>query len=77
MDGLTEGRIVHHVDSDHVHRAAVVVHVWNKATGMVNVQVFNNGLYDIAHTVDGMFLRTSVAYSEQPVPYTWHWIEKA
>lgn len=77
MDGLTVGRIVHHVDTDGLHRAAIVVHVWSKEHGVVNLQVFNNGIFGERHPPEGTFLQTSVQFSEVPEPNRWHWIEKA
>lgn len=80
MDGLTEGRMVHYVlqtgPSDGQHRPALVVKVWNKDTGVANLTVFpdweNDGLFG-----SGSFWATSVQYSEEPKPGTWHWIERA
>lgn len=50
MEGLTEGRIVHYVlpDGNHEgeHRPAIIVKVWNKTTGYVNLQVFVDGTND-------------------------------
>lgn len=78
MNGLTVGRIVHYIDNDDEHRAAIVVYVWNKESGLVNLQVFNNGQYgDPYHAPEGAYLKTSVQYSEQPTTNTWHWVEKA
>ncbi len=86
MDGLTEGRIVHYVMPDGDHRAAIVVKVWNKDTGVSNLTVFTDWSNDIignesdalnALIAAGTFWRTSVEYSEEPKPNTWHWIEKA
>ena len=80
MEGLTEGRIVHFVIPDGnknagEHRPAIIVKVWNKASGYVNLWVFFDGTNDgeIANTP----WQTSIPYSEQPDSRTWHWIEKA
>lgn len=82
MDGLTEGRIVHYVlDSGPykgLHRPAIVVRVWDKATGMVQLQVFVDGTNDGFAPGENVVWKTSVHHDptgEQP--YSWHWIEKA
>lgn len=84
MDGLTEGRMVHFVmgdDSNHPnsHRPAVVVNAWggNPPEGRVNLQVFTDFGNDGKAYESGTHWATSVPYSEDPKPYTWHWIEKA
>jgi hypothetical protein len=84
LPGLTEGRIVHFVLGDGPsagqHRPAIVVRVWNpKATelssrGTIQLQVFTDGSNDGLQNVEW---RTSVGYSEDPQPYTWHWPERA
>lgn len=81
MDGLTEGRIVHYVLPDGrskgEHRPAIVVKVWNKEIGYVNLQVFTDFSNDGVPYESGQYWATSVNYSEDPQPRTWHWIEKA
>lgn len=86
MDGLTEGRIVHFVMNDGDHRASMVVKVWSKEGGVVNLTVFTDWGNDIEgngqellndQISKGILWRTSVQYSEEPKPNTWHWIEKA
>ena len=77
MDGLTEGRMVHFVAGNGAHLAAIVTRVWG-APGLVNLNVQlpgdgDNGAYDSAPVER----RTSVRYSADPEPQTWHWIEKA
>lgn len=80
MEGLTEGRIVHFVleNGQHVgeHRPAMVVKVWNKESGYINLLVFCDGTNDYLNGKDTRWV-TSVEYSEEPKPRTWHWIEKA
>jgi hypothetical protein len=79
MDGLTEGRIVHYVNDNGEHLPAIVVKVWDKENGTINLTVFSN------HTTSALSLwgddlayaRTSVNYAEEPAVNTWHWIEKA
>ena len=87
MEGLTEGRIVHFVmDSGHypgAHRPAIVVRVWRGAdaqpqpNGLCQLQVFTDGSNDGGAFAAGLFWATSVEYSEEPRPRTWHWIERA
>ncbi len=74
---LIEGRIVHYVMPDGQHRPAVVVQVWNKDTGCSNLQVFTDGSNDGPDYRKGLFWATSVIYSENKEPSTWHWPERA
>lgn len=87
MEGLIEGRIVHYVlpegPNQGEHRPAVVVRAWGRyphaspeASGMVNLQVFFDGTND-GHGLNTQPWRTSVHYSEEQLPGTWHWIERA
>lgn len=75
--GLIEGRIVHYVLDDGPHasetRPAIVVKVWDKDSGCVNVNIFTDGEND----GDARTWATSVLYSEEYEPRTWHWIPKA
>lgn len=88
MDGLTEGRMVHYVMPSHQHRPAIIVKVWDHTgnTGTSNLTVFVDGRNDVKmedkdwdpKNPDVLLMRyTSVVYSEDPQPSTWHWIEKA
>lgn len=84
MPGLTEGRIVHYVlDTGRnagEHRPAIIVKIWNAATGYCNLLVFLDGGNDdetAPYPAPLMRWATSVNYSEDPQPRTWHWIEKA
>ena len=91
MDGLTEGRIVHYVIKEGVHRPAIVVNVWNVSggcEGYINLMVFTDGSNDLMYFENlkqeaheaierGLLWKTSICYSEEPKPNTWHWIEKA
>jgi len=86
MDGLTEGRIVHFVLSDGPHegehRPAIVVKVWRQgdgsppANGYSNLVVFMDGTNDGAAFAGCVRWATSIEYSEEPRPRTWHWIER-
>ena len=73
MNGLTEGRIVHYVMPNGVHRPAIVVHVWDRSKGTANLTVFTDP------GIDGENLRHSVQveHSARAEAGTWHWIEKA
>lgn len=94
--GLTEGRIVHYVlesgRNKGEHRPAIVVRDWKQSNGLVQLQVFTDGMNDgfkESHLVSigeegasvvasqNIMWRTSVHYSEDKEPGTWHWIEKA
>lgn len=85
MPGLTEGRIVHYVlpDGPHAgeHRPAIIVKIWDRHRGYANLQVFIDGGNDIAWPISehipGTQWATSVEFSEEPRPRTWHWIEPA
>jgi hypothetical protein len=87
MEGLTEGRIVHFVlpDGPHAgdHRPAIVVRVWRQgdgtppANGYSNLLVFMDGTNDGPNFGGGINWQTSVTFSADPQPRTWHWIEKA
>lgn len=82
MDGLVAGRIVYFVHSEDSAKAAaadagnrvragdvepaMVVRVWDQSTGGVNLKVHRDG------PVDQWV--TSVPYSEEPKPRTWHWM---
>lgn len=73
---------MHFVMPNGQHRPAVVVQVWNKDTGCSNLQVFTDGTNDGPVFGDGnglcnAYWATSVLYSEDPQPRTWHWIERA
>lgn len=79
MDGLAVGRIVHYVAygtpngeyAQGAHRAAIVVELSNKAEvaeiGRCGLLIFNP---------TGMHFNWAT-YSEEPLPGTWHWPEKA
>lgn len=75
------GRIVHFVTNEGNHRPAIVVEVWNKETGCSNLQVFTDGFNDSKgrkqfDQPQNVSWATSVNYSEEPKPYTWHWPER-
>jgi hypothetical protein len=73
MEGLTEGRIVHFITDDGIHRPAVVTHVWNKQTGNVNLFIFPDGSYPLDNNTP-----TSISFDAESFrTYTWHWVEKA
>jgi hypothetical protein len=84
-DGLTEGRIVHYVmDHGHnvgAHRPAIVVRNWKQENGLVQLQVFtdglNDGFADSAGAPMNILWCTSVLHDEgEKQPGTWHWIER-
>lgn len=74
MDGLTVARNIHYVTDEGIHLAALVTKVWNKDAGLINLSAFiDNSVY----TGDPVMMVTSVNYSDEPLPNTWHWIERA
>ena len=88
MKGLTEGRIVHFVldkgPNSGEHRPAVVVnafrdqHGFTPEDGRCNLQVFTDsgeGKYN--DNLPPLVWETSILYSEEKEPGTWHWIEQA
>ncbi|MDD5367462.1 MAG: hypothetical protein PHQ40_00390 [Anaerolineaceae bacterium] len=93
MDGLTEGRKVHYVMPNGKHCPAEVVRVWGEngcsnlqvitdgpndaPYGPTEENLFANFGISPAEVKHGHFWRTSVMFSEEPKPGTWHWIEKA
>jgi hypothetical protein len=84
IPGLSEGRIVHFVlsrgPSAGQHRPAIVVKDWKLPSGVVNLVVFLDGTNDTSsyyHDMPVTKWETSVAYSEDPKPFTWHWPERA
>ncbi len=82
MEGLTVGRMVHFVIPEKTrnageHRAAIVVRVFDQNSGSANLHVFLDGSNDEAVVPQGNAWVTSVPYSEEPEPRTWHWIERA
>jgi len=89
MEGLIEGRIVHYVlpdgNSKGDHRPAIIVRVFEsmRESGTVNLLVFTDCLNDVdprdsqtASYGSGVTWATSVHYSEEKGPRTWHWIER-
>lgn len=84
--GVIEGRITHYVLPDGrnkgEHRPAIIVKTWGSLPhSAVNMQVFVDGLndYPVDHAASftGFLWKTSVPYSENKEPGTWHWIEQA
>lgn len=73
MDKLSIGRIVHFVFQDEETkelktRPAIVVQVWSD--DCANLQVFTDSDNDKQSNTEW---KTSVIYSEEPKPYSWHW----
>lgn len=85
MRGLIEGCLVHYVlpegPSKEEHRPAIILRVWNKVTGVVNLTVFYDWSNDavepgIPGNLTGTAWRTSVIYDPDKKLGTWHWIER-
>jgi len=80
MEGMiidVDGSIVHFVLPSGAHRPAIIVRVCHQKTGVCNLQVFTDGANDGPAYEKGIVWETSVKYSEEKTPNTWHWIEKA
>lgn len=75
MEGLTEGRIVHFVMPDGQHRGAIITKVWDQG-GCCNLSVFADWSNDKILPATGLVWETSVLFSEEKTPDTWHWIER-
>jgi hypothetical protein len=82
MQGLVEGRIVHYVlpENDGVrnsgrHVPAMIVKVWHES-GTSNLLLFTD-INDLTEQASPTVWRTSIVYSENKEPNTWHWIEQA
>jgi hypothetical protein len=75
MVNLTEGRIVLYVIKEGEYRPAFVVKVWSRTVGTSNLQVFVDGTNDGFPSGENVVWRTSVVYSEDKRPGTWHWLE--
>lgn len=71
MKGLGVGRIVHYVDVNGDHLAAIVTEIIDPEEGRVNLSVFNvmvgsppiERLRRVPHSVEGQMV------------YSWHWPE--
>jgi len=66
-------------DGNVVERPAVVVRVWNKDTGAVNLQVFLDGGNDAGEFINGeqcrqgLAWKTSVTRTDAPAVGSWWW----
>lgn len=73
--GLAVGHMVHYVRYNSDHRPGIIVNVIDADTGVVNIQVFNDGPND-GHAVDaGVTWFDEIAFSDGQEPGTWHYIE--
>lgn len=71
MKNLITGQIVHFVNGEGKHLAAVVQDVTDKEAGICDLSVFT---HDTRAPVDLIY---EVPYSEKPKEETWHFIERA
>jgi hypothetical protein len=76
MRGLQEGRIVHYTAYSGRALAAIVIGVWDKARGTVNLAVFSDMPNAAGMPNFGLQFHREVKYSETPIPGTWHWPAK-
>ncbi len=93
MEGLIEGRIVHYVMPNGQHRAAIVAKVWSDSgTSNLQVitdsfndlphtpnerEQFENAGLVVDEVRHGHIWKTSIQFSAEARPNTWHWVEKA
>lgn len=80
---LDEGSIVHYVlpdgPSKGEHRPAIVVRIWRRGGGAIpddglsNLVVFMDGTNDGTQHATCILWATSVVYSNEHLPRTWHW----
>lgn len=76
MDGLIEGRIGHYVAYNGRHLAAMVIGIWDKEHGMVNLVVFTD-MPNAAGVINfGIQFHREVEYSDEAKPGTWHFVER-
>jgi hypothetical protein len=76
--GLTSGRIVHYVDLDGNHRAAVITHVPSPDDWHVNLFVFPDGDFPYDLPTRNGATPVNVMFDEgTKPPRSWHWIERA
>lgn len=79
MAGLVMGRIVEFCFRDRegelALRPAIVVRVWDRALGLVNLRVFTDGANDAPYG-DHTLWAQSVRYSAEPEDQTWRWPEQ-
>jgi len=70
------GRIVHFVNNQKQHLAAIVTAVWTDTC--VNLQVFTDGSNSGDNLTGNIAWVTSKTFDESPDPQvqTWHWPEK-
>jgi hypothetical protein len=70
MEGLQISRNVHYVDQAGNHCAAIIVKIWDKDSGMINVTAFNDWGGMMPST-------TSVKYDATGQErHSWHWPER-
>lgn len=76
MDGLTEGRIVHLILTNGLHRPAIVTEVVDKEKGKVNLNVQLSPTDALWSSGQPVISYQNIEYGENKI-LTWHWIEPA
>jgi hypothetical protein len=66
--GLLPGRIVHYVQTNNIHMAALVVEVDDQTEGICRLRIF--GRYPASDS--SRYVKYSINFEVN----TWHWIEK-
>lgn len=79
LEELVIGQLVHYVMPNGKHRPAFVVEKWDKK-GLVNLMVVLDGLNDKDQmnsnglaSCTGLQWETSVPFSTEQEPHSWHW----
>ena len=69
MEELVEGAQVHYVQPNGAHSTATVTRVHNKDTGVVDLSITRDD------EIKDNYSASTVVYSRDPRPYSWHWIK--
>lgn len=78
MQGLTEGRVVHYVAYNGRHLAAMVIGTYlDGLDSCADLVVYTNMTNAAGKKNFGVQFHQDVRYSEDKMPGTWHWIERA
>ncbi|SRR6266567_696 len=78
MPGIIEGRIIHYVAYNGRHLAGIIIGCdASRSYSDVDMVIFTNMSNVNGVKNFGMQFHADIAYSESPVPGTWHWPEKA
>jgi hypothetical protein len=77
LPGLTEGRLCHYVAYNMRHLAAMVIgHDGSRSYDQADLVVFTNMSNVNGDKNFGMQFHQDISFSEEPIPGTYHWIER-